>query len=142
MSVEPKLRRAEIGDEARLLSLVQEFVASFELESDSYKNSFHRLVRNESAFVMVAEADGQLVGYILGFVHDTFYANGPVAWVEEIMVHSEHRRTGLGGRLMDSFESWCKSRGAILSALATRRASKFYEAIGYEESATYYRRLL
>ena len=142
MSIEPKLRRAEIGDEARLLSLVQEFVASFELESDSYKNSFHRLVRNESAFVMVAEADGQLVGYILGFVHDTFYANGPVAWVEEIMVHSEHRRTGLGGRLMDSFESWCKSRGAILSALATRRASKFYEAIGYEESATYYRRLL
>ena len=92
--------------------------------------------------MMVAEADGQLVGYILGFVHDTFYANGPVAWVEEIMVHSEHRRTGLGGRLMDSFESWCKSRGAILSALATRRASKFYEAIGYEESATYYRRLL
>ncbi len=142
MSIEPKLRRAEIGDEARLLSLVQEFVASFELEPDSYKMSFHRLVRNESAFVMVAEANGQLVGYILGFVHDTFYANGPVAWVEEIMVHSEHRRTGLGGRLMDSFESWCKSRGAILSALATRRASKFYEAIGYEESATYYRRLL
>ncbi len=142
MSIEPKLRRAEIGDEARLLSLVQEFVASFELEPDSYKTSFHRLVRNESAFVMVAEANGQLVGYILGFVHDTFYANGPVAWVEEIMVHSEHRRTGLGGRLMDSFESWCKSRGAILSALATRRASKFYEAIGYEESATYYRRLL
>ena len=142
MSIEPKLRRAEIGDEARLLSLVQEFVASFELEPDSYKKSVHRLVRNESAFVMVAEADGQLVGYILGFVHDTFYANGPVAWVEEIMVHSEHRRTGLGGRLMDSFESWCKSRRAILSALATRRASKFYEAIGYEESATYYRRLL
>lgn len=142
MSIEPKLRRAEIGDEARLLSLVQEFVASFELEPDSYKKSFHRLVRNESAFVMVAEADGQLVGYILGFVHDTFYANGPVAWVEEIMVHSEHRRTGLGGHLMDSFESWCKSRRAILSALATRRASKFYEAIGYEESATYYRRLL
>ena len=142
MSIEPELRRAEIGDEANLRSLVQEFVASFELEPESYKSSFHQLVRNESAFVMVAESDGQLVGYILGFIHDTFYANGPVGWVEEIMVHSEYRRTGLGGRLMDSFESWCKSRGAILSALATRRASKFYEAIGYEESATYYRRLL
>ncbi len=91
---------------------------------------------------MVAESEGELVGYILGFIHDTFYANGPVAWVEEIMVHPEYRRTGLGGRLMESFESWCKSNGAVLSALATRRASEFYEAIGYEASAKYYRRLL
>jgi len=125
-----------------LLPLVQEFVASFELQPDLFKASLQRLLQNESALVLVAESDGEPVGYVLGFIHDTFYANGPVAWVEEIMVHAEHRRTGLGGRLMESFESWCQTRGAVLSALATRRANKFYEAIGYEESATYYRRLL
>ncbi len=43
---------------------------------------------------------------------------------------------------MDAFEAWSKKNGANLSALATRRAAKFYEAIGYEESATFYRRLL
>ncbi len=62
--------------------------------------------------------------------------------IEEIMLKSEFRRTGLGTRLMESFEVWCKAEGAVLSALATCRASEFYEAIGYEKSATYYRRLL
>lgn len=142
MSIELEVRKAEPGDETKLLPLVQNFVASFELEKSSYIASFQRLIQNEAALIMVAETDGQLVAYILGFIHDTFYANGPVAWVEEIMVHSDYRRTGLGGQLMDSFESWCKTEGAVLSALATRRASEFYEAIGYEESATYYRRLL
>jgi GNAT superfamily N-acetyltransferase len=142
MNIKPEIRKAKAGDEELLLPLVQEFVTSFELEPEAFKLSFNRLVQNESAFVMVAELDGNFVGYILGFIHDTFYANGPVAWVEEIMVHSEHRRTGLGGRLMRAFESWSESRRAVLSALATRRASSFYEAIGYEESATYYRRML
>ena len=142
MSMVPRIRKASIDDTSRLLPLVQDFVTSFELEPEAYRTSFQRLLQNESAIVLVAESEGRLVGYILGFVHDTFYANGPVGWVEEIMVHSEHRRTGLGGHLMESFECWCKTKGAVLSALATRRASKFYEVIGYAESATYYRRLL
>jgi len=138
----PEIREATPDDMARLLPLVQDFVASFELEPEAYRSTFQRLLQNESALLLVAESEGRLVAYILGFVHDTFYANGPVGWVEEIMVQSEYRRTGLGGHLMESFELWCKSKGAVLSALATRRASNFYEAIGYAESATYYRRLL
>ena len=91
---------------------------------------------------MVAEFNGEITGYCLGFIHDTFYANGPVAWIEEIMVESSHRRSKVGHRLMAAFEAWAKENGAVLSALATRRAAHFYEAIGYEASATYYRRLL
>ncbi|MFT4519192.1 MAG: GNAT superfamily N-acetyltransferase [Halioglobus sp.] len=62
--------------------------------------------------------------------------------MEEIMVASSHRRVGVGEALMAEFEEWAKSEGATLSAMATRRASSFYEAIQYEESATYYRKLL
>ena len=58
------------------------------------------------------------------------------------MVAKENRRSGLGEQLMRSFESWARQQGAVLSALATRRAAEFYTAIGYEESATYFRRLL
>jgi hypothetical protein len=43
---------------------------------------------------------------------------------------------------MEAFESWAKSRGAALVALATRRAAPFYLALGYEESASYFRKLL
>jgi hypothetical protein len=39
-------------------------------------------------------------------------------------------------------ESRARDRGVHLIALATRRAGEFYAAIGYEESAVYYRRVL
>jgi hypothetical protein len=43
---------------------------------------------------------------------------------------------------MTVFERWSDRRGAKLVALATRRAAGFYRAVGYEESATYFRKLL
>lgn len=142
MELGPIIRKARSDDVLHLLPLVQEFVTSFELDPRSYQATYRRVLHNDSACALVAEHRGQIVGYLLGFIHDTFYANGQVAWVEEIMVHAEHRRAGLGTSLMRCFESWCEDRGAMLSALATRRASDFYEAIGYKASATYLRRVL
>lgn len=43
---------------------------------------------------------------------------------------------------MAAVETWASEQGARFMALATRRAAAFYEALGYDESATYYRRLL
>jgi GNAT superfamily N-acetyltransferase len=79
---------------------------------------------------------------VLGFEHLTLFANGRVAWVEELMVDESLRRQGLGRQLMDAFTEWVRSRHCRLVALATRRAAPFYQALGYEESATYFRKLL
>jgi len=35
-----------------------------------------------------------------------------------------------------------RSRTCVLVALATRRAAPFYRALGYEESAVYFRKVL
>jgi GNAT superfamily N-acetyltransferase len=58
------------------------------------------------------------------------------------MVSSSHRRQRVGESLMTHFEQWAKSKGAVLSPLATRRAAAFYQALEYEESAAYFRKLL
>jgi GNAT superfamily N-acetyltransferase len=81
-------------------------------------------------------------GYLLAFDHDTLFANGPVAWVEEVMVCEDRRRQGIGRKMMEHFERWAKSRGSVLVALATRRAASFYTVQGYKESAIYFRKLL
>lgn len=78
----------------------------------------------------------------VGFAHLTFYANGPVAWVEEILVRPEHRRRRVGQALMAAFGEWASGRDCALVALATRRAAPFYQALGYEEPAVYPRRIL
>lgn len=43
---------------------------------------------------------------------------------------------------MDAFERWAAAKGCTLIALATRRAAPFYRALGYEESAAYFRKVL
>ena len=78
----------------------------------------------------------------MGSVTFTFYANGPVAWVEEVVVRDRDRRRGVGRMLMDAFEEWAAGEGCALVALATRRAAPFYRDLDYEESATYFRKLL
>ncbi len=43
---------------------------------------------------------------------------------------------------MTAFELWSAEQDCVLVALATRRAMPFYLALGYEESATYLRKVL
>lgn len=49
-----------------------------------------------------------------------------------------------GRNLMAAFEEWAASSGvdARYLALATRRAAGFYRALGYEESASYFKKVL
>ncbi len=100
------------------------------------------LVDDPSAHLCVAVVKEEVIGYVFAFSHNTFYANGCVAWVEEIMVDSNSRKQGVGKALVQSVEEWATIQDCRIIALATRRAESFYEAIGYEASATYFRKLI
>ena len=136
------IRRAAPQDGPALFQLARAFATSFAVEQPAFEQAFAELLTHPEAFLAVAEADGEVVGYVLGFDHLTFFANGRVAWVEEIMVGESLRRQGIGRILMEVFEAWATEREAKMIALATRRAADFYEALGYEESATYFRKRL
>jgi GNAT superfamily N-acetyltransferase len=62
--------------------------------------------------------------------------------VEELFVLNEFRGKKIGKKLMEIIEERALERGSKLVALATRRASDFYKAIGYEESAKYFKKSL
>ena len=137
------VRVATPEDEGAVYDLVAaNMAATFNVQRDIFHTSFHVLIKADHAFVLVADVGGQIGGYLLGFSHLAFFANGPIAWVEEIAVHEDLRRQGLGGQLMKEFENRASAAGARPIALATRRASSFYEAMGYEPSATYFRKIV
>ena len=136
------IRKATEEDADAIFGLAKEFATSFLPERAAFENALAAIISNDEANLNVAEVDGEVVGYCLGFDHYAFYANGRVAWVEEITVKEPLRRRGLGKLLMENFEEWSSNRGNKLVALATRRAASFYESIGYEDSATFFRKLL
>jgi GNAT superfamily N-acetyltransferase len=135
-----QVRPACAGDAAAVAVLARELAMSFAFQPDRFELSFAALVADEQACLLVA-ADG-CDGYLLGFRHLTFFANGPVGWVEEIAVRAGQRGRGTGRALMSAFEQWAAGHGCALVALATRRAAPFYQALGYQESATYFRKIL
>jgi len=108
----------------------------------AFRRTYAATLDAPDVHLLVVEVDGTVGGYLLGFEHPSFAANGPVAWVEEIAVDERLRRRNVGTRLMAEFENRARQRGCRLTALATRRADLFYAALGYERSAVYFRKLL
>ena len=135
------VRLATDSDIDGVYSLAVEFATSFDVNREEFESVFDAVLAEDALWLGVMDCDGAIVGYLLGLDHPTFFANGRVSWVEEIMVRDDYRQRGVGRALMSSFEDWAFGRGSRLIALATRRASGFYESLGYAESASYFRKL-
>ena len=137
------IRRATIFDLDAVKNLARSLATSFDFDDAAFNETFHRIKDDENVCLLVShDESGAISGYLLGFTHDTFFANGVIAWIEEMYVIEARRRNRVGSALESEFDRWAKNRGAKLIALATRRAAPFYSKIGYEESAMYFRRLL
>ena len=137
-----EIRHARAGDIDGVAALAAELALSFEFSPEQFRLGYPAVLASDGACLLLAVDGSECAGYLLGFRHPTFYANGPVAWVEEVVVRGGDRGRGIGRALMDAFESWASAERCALVALATRRAAPFYRALGYEESAVYFRKLL
>lgn len=121
---------------------MQAFATSYVPERGAFDSAFAELLGKRDCLVLVAEADAKISGYLLGFCHQTFFASGPVVWVEEVMVEESVRRLGIGRNLITAAERWGQDRGARYVALASRRAGNFYLSLGFEDSATFFKKTL
>jgi GNAT superfamily N-acetyltransferase len=138
-----RVRPAEPGDRDQVWPLARDLATSYAPERPAFDRSFGLLLADPAALILVAEAPGtRLTGYLLATSHPAFHANGEVAWVEELMVAAEARAAGVGRQLVVAAEDWARQRGAAYVALATRRAAPFYQALGYEDSAVYFKKPL
>ena len=142
-----RIRHATADDADAVAGLAGGLAQSFAFSRASFAAHYPALLAAGHACLLVAvtgadSASDGYAGYLLGFEHLTFYANGRVAWVEEVFVRDGLRGRGVGRALMAAFERWARERGCVLVALATRRAAPFYRALGYEDSAAYLRKLL
>ncbi|GAA4829753.1 hypothetical protein GCM10023221_01410 [Luteimicrobium xylanilyticum] len=135
------VRSAQCGDAAALWPLVDGFASTATPTRAGFATALAATVIRPDARVLVAEAGGAVVGYLLAQLQPTFFADAPVAWVQEVVVAADRRGTGGVGRaLVRAVEAWAAECGAAYVSLASRRAGDFYRAIGYDASATFYKR--
>jgi GNAT superfamily N-acetyltransferase len=137
-----KIRRATPNDSPNVFRLSQNLATSFKVNKIAFSKIYLEIIEEKNTSLFVAELKNEIIGYCLAFHHFAFYANGNVTWIEEIMVDEKHRSKGVGSQLIRETEELAKLQGSKLISLATRRASDFYKKIGYEESASYFRKIL
>ncbi len=136
------IRDAKLKDEKRVFFLAKKFAKSFDIIEIKFNKTFNEFLINENVSFIVAEIDNEVIGYGLTFHHQTFYANGLVSWVQEIIIDEELRGRGIGSKMMKRVEEISKEKNAKLISLATIGAGEFYKKLGYKECATYYKKLL
>jgi len=136
------IRIAVKDDEEEVFSLASRLATSFKVERTCFSKLFQDFLDDQKIDLLIAIDRKQPIGYVLAFHHPAFYANGDVTWVEELYVDEAYRGKGIGKKLMKSVELLSEKRESKLVALATRRAGDFYKAIGYEESAAYFKKRL
>jgi ribosomal protein S18 acetylase RimI-like enzyme len=139
------IKKADLDDQKSVFVLAQHLATSFIPNKRDFAASFKNVLNQMSSghsFLLVAKKNELTVGYILGFVHSSFYANGNISFIEELYVDDNYRKQGVGALLMTAAEKFAYQQQAKLMSVSTRRAGDFYQRCGYEESAVYYRKLL
>lgn len=81
---------------------------------------------------LVAEDDGEVVGFLLGFLAP---GEPPSGYVHLVGIHPDHRRRGVGKLLYERFAESCRESGARgIKAIATvgnEGSVEFHEALGF-----------
>jgi N-acetylglutamate synthase-like GNAT family acetyltransferase len=136
------IRPARRADADQLFPLVQQFATSYRPERAAFDRHVPLLLAAEHVDWLVAEAGQQLVGYALAFRLVTLYANGVVVELQELMVAPDRRRQGIGRRLVEAILARARAAGAVEVTVPTRRAREYYLKLGFEETASYFKRKL
>jgi GNAT superfamily N-acetyltransferase len=144
------IRRATEKDIPRILELYQQL--SLDPSPSPYKapplneclKVFRRMGEYPGYELLVAEDNDGIIGTTVlailpGFAHGT----APFAVVEYVVVDEKYRSRGIGRQLMEYVISLAKEAGCykimLTSDLRRERAHKFYESLGFEDSAAGFR---
>lgn len=130
------VREAELGDIERITPLYEWLFAPPSSRPSDWDprraaDRLGRAVRSESAVVLIATLNDQLVGFCTAYDELESVRFGRRVWIEDLAVDPEQRSRGIGKQLLDEAKRWARARGAsrlqLDSAEARTDAHRFYE---------------
>lgn len=141
------IRFATLNDMPALLALGERMHAltrfkAHPFERDKLAQTFEALInqgQGKYAFLVAANAQGQVVGGLLGVMEQHIFSPGWCASVMHYDVLPEARGGGYAVRLLKAFEQWARNRKAIEINLGINsggdfeRVGRFAARMGYSK---------
>jgi GNAT superfamily N-acetyltransferase len=138
------VRAAVEADLPRLLELLDQIDDSMYPQRDdagqaSRLSAFRRIAADPNQHLLVAEADGRIVGTVHLIVVPHFSRTcKPSGLLESMVVDEAYRRKGVGAALLREVQRLALEAGcyklALSSNLARRGAHRFYSRLGWKRT--------
>ena len=118
----------------------ERFIAATSLTAHGYGSFLGTQLDEPNVIILVAERDGEVVGYTYAGVEGTDYMSlrGPAGVLYDIVVDPAHRGQGVGRMLLDATLEALKSRGAPRVVLSTAErnpsAQRLFDRAGFRRT--------
>lgn len=117
--------------------LVKIILPDQSFEEDKIRNTFNSALLNDKFTGIVLTIDGEIKGFIFGFVTEQYFHSTLIAYCMAIYVTEDSRKYGL--EMIKSFEAWGRYKKAktlcisSFTNLSPKKISTLYKRLGYEE---------
>jgi ribosomal protein S18 acetylase RimI-like enzyme len=118
----------------------QRFIAATPRTQDQYGGYLGTQLKVQNIVILVAERDGEVIGYTYSGVEGTDYMSlrGPAGVMYDIVVDPDHRQQGVGRMLVDATLAALKSKGAPRVVLSTAdrnaAAQRLFDRAGFRRT--------
>ena len=119
-----KIRRADERDIPVLLMLAKEFMSEVGATREERMEILRKALRNLDYELMVAELDGQTVGFIDQWIMHDFAHGAKLSYIQNLYVTSKHRRNGIGSRLLEQIIRSTEKKGVLEIHVVTEFENK------------------
>jgi GNAT superfamily N-acetyltransferase len=134
-----KIRACTGGDFEQVYDLLPQLWPGVSLNRDSLKAVFSRALKSRRHQYLCAVDEGIVVGFCSLSIGSSFWQQGLLAHLDEIVVDKKHRGQGIGSKLMERAVAAAKAAGCarveLDSAFYRKAAHRFYEEQGFDKRA-------
>ncbi len=113
-------------------------------KQDKFIDSFLAVVNNPDYYYLVAEVDGEAVGFFLGAIYRPMFSEDIIAAEMFWWIDKDNRGRKIAIQMLSSFEVWAKEAGAtqvnVSDLQGVKNLGKLSERLGYTKSEVTYRK--
>ncbi|MCU1546129.1 MAG: family N-acetyltransferase [Homoserinimonas sp.] len=137
-----RIRAASASDADAVFALVDQLSATYDVDRNAFELAFRNAVEQKHDHVLlVAERAGSVVGYVLMTIARLMYTREDAAQIQELIVDTDARGSGVGSRLVYAVEDECRARGLSQLTVASSRAPGFYDRLDYRSTADFLKKV-
>ena len=114
----------------------------------AYAGYLATLIGRPDARVLVAHADGRLVGFGVARITllPPFFADRRRGFIQDVFTHPDYRRRGIARRLVQDLLDWLREEqvatAELTVATSNQEATRLWEELGFRAYMLHYKRTL